>query len=225
MIMTFPPSWIVWITPVLLVWFALSLWIGYMRGFLIQLYNLLALFAAVLFAWILSEPFAKVFMIFKPDFDFFNQTAIKDLILTRINSAVWFVILFIAISILIMLGRPLVKAVGKIPGFKTINSFFGAVFALIGYYITVLILILLLTTPLITNGQTVIEESGLKYVKQYSTVFFDYANQRIEENAAIQKLISGESLTSSDSSSIRDWLLSQGISEADIIKFLEGLNQ
>lgn len=225
MIMTFPPSWIVWITPVLLVWFALSLWIGYMRGFLIQLYNLLALFAAVLFAWILSEPFAKVFMIFKPDFDFFNQTAIKDLILTRINSAVWFVILFIAISILIMLGRPLVKAVGKIPGFKTINSFFGAVFALIGYYITVLILILLLTTPLITNGQTVIEESGLKYVKQYSTVFFDYANQRIDENAAIQKLISGESLTSSDSSSIRDWLLSQGISEADIIKFLEGLNQ
>jgi hypothetical protein len=29
--------------------------------------------------------------------------------------------------------------------------------------------------------------------------FFDYANQRIEENAAIQKLMSGESLTSSDS--------------------------
>ncbi len=223
--MTFPPTWIVWITPVLLIWLILALWIGYMRGFLIQLYNLLAMFAAVLFAWILSEPFAKVFMIFKPDFDFFNQTAIKELILTRINSAVWFVILFIAISILIMLGRPLVKAVGKIPGFKTINSFFGAVFALIGYYITVLILILLLTTPLITNGQTVIEESGLKYVKQYSTVFFDYANQRIEENAAIQKLISGESLSASDSLSIKDWLLSQGISEADIIKFLEGLNQ
>lgn len=223
--MTFPPTWIVWITPVLLIWLLLALWIGYMRGFLIQLYNLLALFAAVLFAWILSEPFGKVFMIFKPDFDFFNQTAIKDLILTRINSAVWFVILFIAISVLIMLGRPLVKAVGKIPGLKTINSFFGAVFALIGYYITVLILILLLTTPLITNGQTVIEESGLKYIKQYSTVFFDYANQRIEENGAIQKLISGESLTDSDSTSIKDWLLSQGISEADIIKFLEGLNQ
>jgi uncharacterized membrane protein required for colicin V production len=64
-----------------------------MRGFLIQLYNLLALFAAVLFAWILSEPFAKVFTIFKPDFDFFNQTAIEDLVLTRVNSAIWFVIL------------------------------------------------------------------------------------------------------------------------------------
>jgi hypothetical protein len=94
-----------------------------------------------------------------------------------------------------MLGRPLVKAVGKIPGLKTINSIFGAVFALIGYYITVLIIILLLSTPLITNGQAVVEQSGLAYVKQYSAVFFDYANQRIEENAAIQKLISGESLT------------------------------
>jgi uncharacterized membrane protein required for colicin V production len=225
MIMTFPTTWIIWITPVLLIGLMLSLLSGYIRGFLIQLYNLLAMFAAVLFAWILSEPFAKVFTLFKPDFDFFNQTAIEDLILTRINSAVWFVILFVAISLLIMLGRPLVKAVGKIPGLKTINSIFGAVFALIGYYITVLIIILLLSTPLITNGQAVVEQSGLAYVKQYSAVFFDYANQRIEENAAIQKLISGESLSASDSLSIKDWLLSQGISEADIIKFLEGLNQ
>jgi hypothetical protein len=38
-------------------------------------------------------------------------------------------------------------------------------------------------------------------------------------------MISGEDLSLSDSASIRDWLLSQGISEADIIKFLEGLNQ
>ena len=225
MIMTFPTSWIVWITPILIVWLILSLWIGYIRGLLLQLYNLLALFAAVLFAWVLSEPFAKVFTIFKPDVGAFNQTAIEELILTRINSALWFVILFIGISLLIMLVRPLIKAIGKIPGLKTINSFFGAVFALIGYYISVLILILLLSTPLITNGQTVVDESGLFYVKQYSSVFFDYASVRFEENAAIQKLISGENLSVSDSTSIRDWLLSQGISETDIIKFLEGLNQ
>jgi uncharacterized membrane protein required for colicin V production len=225
MIMTFPTDWIVWITPLLIIWLALSLWIGYKRGFLLQLYNLLAMFAAVLFAWVLSEPFAKVFTIFKPDVGAFNQTAIEELILIRVNSAIWFVILFIGISLLIMLGRPLIKAIGKIPGLKTINSFFGAVFALIGYYISVLILILLLSTPLITNGQAVVDESGLFYVKQYSSVFFDYASVRFEENAAIQKLISGESLSVSDSTSIRDWLLSQGISETDIIKFLEGLNQ
>ena len=110
MIMTFPTSWIVWITPVLIIWLVLSLWIGYKRGFLLQLYNLLAMFAAVLFAWVLSEPFAKVFTIFKPDVGAFNQTAIEELILTRVNSALWFVILFIVISLLIMLGRPLIKA-------------------------------------------------------------------------------------------------------------------
>jgi uncharacterized membrane protein required for colicin V production len=225
MIMTFPISWIIWITPILIVWLVLTVFIGYKRGFLIQLYNLLAIFAAVLFAWVLSEPFAKVFTIFRPEFDFFNQPAIEDLILIKINTAVWFVILYIAISLLIMLGRPLVKAVGKIPGLKTINSMFGAVFSLIGWYVTVLILILLLSTPLVTNGQTVIEESALNDIKQYSTIFFDYANQRIEENVAIQRLLSGESLSLSDSASIRDWLLSQGISEEDIIKFLEGLNQ
>ncbi|MDP3305042.1 MAG: CvpA family protein [Erysipelotrichaceae bacterium] len=222
--MTFPTTWIVWVTPVLIIWLVLSLWIGYKRGFLLQLYNLLALFAAVLFSWILSEPFAKVFTIFKPDVGAFNQTAIEEIIQIRINSALWFVILFIAISLLIMLGRPLIKAIGKIPGLKTINSFFGAVFALLGCYITVLILILLLSTPLITNGQTVVEESGLSVVKQYSSVFFDYASDRFEENAAIQKMISGETLTGADSASIRDWLLSQGISETDIIQFLEGLN-
>jgi uncharacterized membrane protein required for colicin V production len=225
MIMTFPATWIIWITPILIVWLVLTVFIGYKRGFLIQLYNLLAIFAAVLFAWVLSEPFAKVFTIFRPEFDFFNQPAIEDLILIKINTAVWFVILYIAISLLIMLGRPLVKAVGKIPGLKTINSMFGAVFSLIGWYVTVLILILLLSTPLVTNGQTVIEESALNDIKQYSTIFFDYANQRIEENVAIQRLLSGESLSLSDSASIRDWLLSQGISEEDIIKFLEGLNQ
>ncbi|MBV1709895.1 MAG: CvpA family protein [Erysipelothrix sp.] len=223
--MTLQPSWIVWITPILMVWLGLTVFIGYKRGFLIQLYNLLALFAAVLFAWTLSEPFAKVFTIFKPDFDFFNQTAIEELVLIRVNSAIWFVILYIGISLLIMLGRPLIKAIGKIPGLKTINSFFGAVFSVIGWYVTVLILILLLSTPLITNGQQVIEESGLKYIKEYSSLFFDYANDRIAENAAIQRILSGESLSLSEGASIRDWLLSQGISEADIIKFLEGLNQ
>jgi len=223
--MTLQPSWIVWITPILMVWLGLTIFIGYKRGFLIQLYNLLALFAAVLFAWTLSEPFAKVFTIFKPDFDFFNQTAIEELVLIRVNSAIWFVILYIGISLLIMLGRPLIKAIGKIPGLKTINSFFGAVFSVIGWYVTVLILILLLSTPLITNGQQVIEESGLKYIKEYSSLFFDYANDRIAENAAIQRILSGESLSLSEGASIRDWLLSQGISEADIIKFLEGLNQ
>ena len=223
--MTLQPSWIVWITPILMVWLGLTIFIGYKRGFLIQLYNLLALFAAVLFAWTLSEPFAKVFTIFKPDFDFFNQTAIEELVLIRVNSAIWFVILYIGISLLIMLGRPLIKAIGKIPGLKTINSFFGAVFSVIGWYVTVLILILLLSTPLITNGQQVIEESGLKYIKEYSSLFFDYANDRIAENAAIQRILSGESLSLSEGTSIRDWLLSQGISEADIIKFLEGLNQ
>lgn len=223
--MTLQTSWIVWITPILMVWLGLTIFIGYKRGFLIQLYNLLALFAAVLFAWTLSEPFAKVFTIFKPDFDFFNQTAIEELVLIRVNSAIWFVILYIGISLLIMLGRPLIKAIGKIPGLKTINSFFGAVFSVIGWYVTVLILILLLSTPLITNGQQVIEESGLKYIKEYSSLFFDYANDRIAENAAIQRILSGESLSLSEGASIRDWLLSQGISEADIIKFLEGLNQ
>ncbi len=223
--MTFEPSWIPWITPILIIWLLLTLAIGYMRGFLIQLYNLLALFAAVLFAWILSEPFAKVFTIFTPDIDFFKQSAIEELVLVRINSAIWFVILYIVISLLITLGRPLVKAVGKIPGVKTVNSILGAVFALIGYYLTVLILILLLSTPWIVNGQQVIEESGLSVIRQYSSVFFDFVNQRIEENAAIQRLISGESLSVSDGESLRDWLLSQGISEEDIIEFLEGLNQ
>jgi uncharacterized membrane protein required for colicin V production len=223
--MTFEASWIVWITPVLIIWLAFTVFIGYKRGFLIQLYNLLALFAAVVFAWILSEPFAKVFTIFKPEFDFYNQPAIEQLVLTRVNSAIWFVILYIAISLVIMLGRPLVKAVGKIPGLKTVNSFFGAIFSVIGWYVTVLILILLLSTPFFSNGQTVVDESGLKYIKEYSAIFFDYASDRIEENAAIQRLLSGESLSLSDSASIRTWLLSQGISEEDIIKFLEGLNQ
>ncbi len=223
--MTFEPSWIPWITPVLIVWLILTLLVGYKRGLLIQLYNLLALVAAILFAWILSEPFAKVFTLVKPNIEFFNQTAIEELVLIRINAAIWFVILYIAISILIMLGRPLVKTIGKIPGVKTVNSVFGAVFALVGYYITILILILLLSTPLISNGQQVIEESGLSAVKQYSSVFFEFINHRIEENAAIRRLISGESLSLTDSTSLRDWLLGQGISEADIIKFLEGLNQ
>ena len=223
--MTFEPSWIPWITPVLIIWLLLTLFTGYIRGFLIQLYNLLALFAAVLFAWILSEPFAKVFTIFTPDIDFFKQSAIEELVLVRINSVIWFVILYIVISLLITLGRPLVKAVGKIPGLKTVNSVLGAAFALIGYYLTVLILILLLSTPLIANGNEVIEGSGLTYVKQYSAVFFDFVDDRIEENAAIQRLISGDALSVSDGESIRDWLLSQGISEEDIIEFLEGLNQ
>jgi len=224
--MIIPQTWISLVNIILLAWLALALLMGYRQGFLLQLYNLLAMLVALFVAWLFAPAFAKMWVIFRPDLGQLNQFIdIQELMTQQINTFIWFILLFIAMSLIIALLRPVIKAIGKLPVLKFFNRIAGALFGFLKWTIQVFIVILLLSLPIFANGEQVINESWLHLAKSASVTAFSYLEKPLNENRIIQQLLSGEALTDLDIATLRQWLKDKGLSDQAIIEFLEGLQQ
>jgi len=221
--MEIPMSLFMWINPLIIGLGLLFLYIGYKQGFLLQLYQLLSMFVSLFLAWLLSAPFANLFTLYQVDLGDLSGSPVETALNRQINTVIWFIIIFIVVSILIALFRPIVKAIGKLPVISKINGFFGLIFGFIRYWIWMLIVLLILSFPLISNGNDVVEQTWLRYIKEANAVVLQMMQEPFEENDALQQWFSNEELTEEQAFSLRRWLEKQGLSEEDITEFLEGV--
>lgn len=221
--MEIPMSLFMWINPLIIGLGLLFLYIGYKQGFLLQLYQLLSMFVSLFLAWLLSAPFANLFTLYQVDLGDLSGSPVEAALNRQINTVIWFIIIFVVVSILIALFRPIVKAIGKLPVISTINGFFGLIFGFIRYWIWMLIVLLILSFPLISNGNDVVEQTWLRYIKEANAVVLQMMQEPFEENEALQQWFSNEELTEEQAFSLRKWLEKQGLSEEDITEFLEGV--
>lgn len=216
-------SLFMWINPLIIGLGLLFLYFGYKQGFLLQLYQLLSMFVSLFLAWLLSAPFANLFTLYQVDLGDLSGSPVEAALNRQINTVLWFIIIFIVVSILIALFRPIVKAIGKLPIISTVNGFFGLVFGFVRYWIWMLILLLILSFPLISNGNDVVEQTWLRYIKEANGVILQMVMEPFEENEALQQWFSNGELSEEQEFSLRKWLEKQGLSEEDITEFLEGV--
>ena len=132
-----------------------------------------------------------------------NLPLIGQLFSVQINTFIWFIILFIGISIILWLLRPVLHFVGKIPVIKGINRIIGLAFGLIQALVLLWIVSLILMTPLFANGQEVIEKSALKYFDQVTKIVV--INTEVKELSLI-KVLSNSELNDQDRERIQVWL-------------------
>lgn len=162
--------------------------IGLKRGFLLQLVDLLSIFIALFIAWLISPVLSNWFMII-PSSIIDGSQYVKDIIIVLLNNSLWFVIVFVTCKILLLLIKPLLKGIGKLPIIKSINVFFGGIFSIIKSTIYVLLFMTILNLPFINNGQEVINNTILKYISGYANTAICYANEFINNNESIEKII------------------------------------
>lgn len=216
-----------WVINILIVLFILlRLRSGLKKGFLLQLFELLSLGMALLFATTLL-PWASEQWMFIQIQDATVDASLLSFILQSANQIVWFFILFAIGSILMFLLIPIVKVISKIPLFKPINSLFGSFFSLIGSWIWLFVISLLLLLPWVSFGPSLVNASWLSSIQTLTLTWFE-DDTIIESFEATKNMFTHfsqpQALDEETKSSLKAWLLQIGMDERVIDDFLERSN-
>lgn len=213
-----------WIINALIALFVIiRLRLGLSKGLLLMLFELLSLGLALLFASALLPLVSSQWMIVNIQDASIDSEILKTISGTS-NQIVWFFILFAIGSLLMMLLTPLVKAISKIPVFKPINAFFGALFSLVGTWIWLFVISLILLLPWIPSGTTIVNESWLAPIQ--TTTFSLFEEDTVSDTFAYSKILvtlltNPEQVNDDERAFVKQWLLELGFDEEIIDQFLE----
>ncbi len=215
-------SYIPVINIVVIVWLLISIISGYRKGFLWGLLKIACTAISVLLAWIVAPGISEIISIYPKDFAPFQDTVIADVIYSKLNYLIWFIIIYLVVSIALAIIRPLFEAITEIPILKQVNKLLGVLLGVIRTFIYMIIIIYVLNSAIFSNGDEVIENSYLKYVKSTSTTVMSFFDDVIAENASIQKFINDPlSLTDEDVANLVEWLQDSQLTSEEISEFLE----
>ncbi len=199
--------------------------LGYRSGLFLQLYSLINVFIKILIAYIFAPLFASVFKIYAIDLGILNESSLQTLLSKQMNTIIWFVLIYIALTVTLMILKPFIKGVSKVPVLKGINRFLGLILGLVKGLVYVVLLIGLLSTPLIKNGQDVIDASILKHVEAKLPFVYEQFNEWQATTDIFSFLLDGNGLKDADKDAIISWLEKQKDNLADLDKIKEDLDK
>ena len=174
--MAIPENVFPYINIAIIVIYLLMIYLGYKRGFLFELLTILYTLASLLVSWFSAPVFASLFRLFdlgKVDDKYEILSKIYD-INGLLNSIAYFLIIFLILKLVYSLLSLLVKSLNKIPVIGGFNQLLGGIFGVFNGTIIVLVLSLLLSLPVVSNGKTVKEKTFLKYIDTYSDETLSY---------------------------------------------------
>ena len=217
--MPFKLEWIILVDLLILALFIINIARGYKNGFLVSLINVVRFIAALIVASFLSGPVAKVFPLLN-----LNKGGL-DLVITqalgiRGSESIWFILIFFGVYILSFLVIPIVKLLDIIPILDSLNKLLGLIFGAILGSLKVLIVYLLFTLPIFSNGEVVLEQSRLKHFTS-SIKLVQVFTGEISDNLIFQKMVLNKPLQEKQEQEIEAWLKSMNLDEKSITEFLE----
>ena len=202
--MLIPEEYFLFINVAVILTFIIFAVFSYNRGMLLQIISLGYTALSVFVAWFLAPILAVRLPIVKLE-TLYNLYDVNPLV----NSLVYFIIIFIAMRILYLFIAPLFKSLSKVPFLGSVNKFGGLIIGIINAFIVVILVSLLLSTPLVKNGQEVKENTIFKYAEKIS----DYAVKLTVDHLNFDAL--KEKISGFNADEARDkftnWLIDQGI--------------
>ena len=137
--------------------FLFFLLVGYKKGFIKQLFKLVTLFVSLMVANILHESFGALFKITPKFLVPFQDTVLEQFFYVKINSFVWFIVLFIITLIFLKFLSVAFDFIAKAPVLSSINKWLGMAFGTINFVFVSYILIFVISMPIFTNGVMMVE--------------------------------------------------------------------
>ena len=155
--------------------------IGYHKGFLYELVNMVYTVLALAAAWFASPVFAKVF----PLIDL-NKMGTEAMMLNKlidlnntVNIAAYFLIIFLILKVLYIFISLILKSINKIPILGGFNQTLGCITGVFNATIVSLAITMLLGLPLFKNGKDAIDHSVLKYISGFSRSALTFVSEKI----------------------------------------------
>ena len=186
---------------------AIQILIGVKRGFLIQLMDCVGLLLSLFAAWLFSPVLAEWVAIVPASLNQARDTVLGPWVYGLMNQIVWFIAVFILCKLILLLVRPVVKMLGKIPLVKQANQLLGGLFGLVNTGIWLVVFSILLMLPFFENGQQVIDATLLSMPGKAAAVINEKLLEMPQDENQLQKLVDGwDQLTDEDRTLIKDWL-------------------
>ena len=185
--------------------------IGYMKGFLYQIINIVYTVFCVAVAWFASPVLAELFPLISIDkidsqYSLLNSFFNLDRIL---NTAAYFVIVFLVLKVIYIFIALLTKSLNKIPVLGKLNKILGMIVGILNATIIVFALSMLLSLPLFKNGKEVKENTVFRYIEKYTNQAVSVIAEKIVAKSGELKDIDVESYRRQ----FYDWLSSLGNNE------------
>ncbi len=222
--MLIPISIFPYVDFIIIVLFILTLLSGYKQGLLLQLLNLISVVVALFIAWLFAPILANTFTIVPASLIPFENEFMVDILLAQVNEIACFALIFILLSLLLLLLKPIVKAIGKLPIIKSFNKLFGLIFSIAIFAVNIVVATFILSTPIFQNGNELIESSLLKDIREYTLESYDIIKEPLDENLALQQLLGNrENITLADIEFIEQWMSDAGLSQQEIQSVIDDL--
>lgn len=200
--------------------------LGYKRGLLHQLLDLVGFMASLLISWVLAPYLADSVPLIPSSLDLFSTPLIGQNLHAIANTILWFVLSAIAVSLLMtFVIKPFAKGIHAIPIANILNRILGAIYGLLPFTLMALLAGLILSSPLFSNGRSSVEASVLNPVLTISDEILQSFLNQDEAGGLIQKMMKGETVKSEDLQFIPNWFESLGMPEALKIPFEKLINQ
>ena len=222
--MTIPQAVVPYINILIIAFLLISLLIGYKKGFFYQTFSLLSVLTSILVSWFFAPVLAESIWIFPEAWTPFAGTPFADVFYGKMNTLAWYLLLFIAVSLLTILLKPFADSLMELPILDTVNHILGALFSFVPAVVVWVLFSYFLSSPLVANGKEVLEKTWFGPVKTVAGNVIHILDEPYAVNSAIQKLTSDPTaLTEEDIGYLKQWLLSENpeTSEEAIQKFIE----
>ena len=216
------PSAIISYTNYLIIGFIILFIInGFRKGFVSQIFSLLATAVAILLSWFFAPVLASLIEVYPAVWSPFANTDLADIFFVKMNELSWYAILFITVLLLLMMLKPIVKSLAELPVLNIANRMLGVVVGLIPAIMILALTSYFLSTPLVKNGKDVVEATMFKQISNVTVNVVDLFGKPFERGVAIQKLTSDPlSLSAEEVTMIWEWLISENVDEETIEQFL-----
>lgn len=198
---------------------------GYRKGFVSQIFDLLTLAVALLVAWFLYTPLGEMFAIVPKSFTPFQNSILAEFFEIKINSFIWFIIVFLTTYIFLKFLAKIFNLVSKAPIISGLNRFLGVVFGIVNFIVVALIIGMVLSMPIFSDGVEAVKESKLSNIIEYSDFIMPWLEENFEEFDAIDILKKKpQQATKEDIEKIKDYLEKNELPFDKINEFIKEFN-
>lgn len=214
-------SWGLYLNIIMALIVIFSLVSGYQKGLLKGIINLVRMILSLIVASLFSGPLAQVFPLLN-----YKSGSVASMITDALelhgSKLMWFVILFIATYLVTMVIEWMFGFVDRIPILNSVNRLAGLGLGFILAYFKLYLLLVLLVSPVFKNAQPLIDNSYMKVIQDTSGIIDSFADV-VNESLATQKAANSESLDEQEQSTLENLLKEYGLTENQIVDYLEGL--
>lgn len=198
--------------------------VGIKRGFLIQLMDCVGLLVSLFVAWLFSPVLSEWAAIVPATLNPARETVLGPWVYGLMNQIVWFIAIFIMCRLVLLLIRPIIKMLGKIPLVKQVNQLLGGLFGLVNTGIWLVVFSIILMLPFFENGQQVIDATLLSMPGKAAAVINEKLLEMPQDENQLQKLVEGwDQLTDEDRTMIKDWLNDNQLTFQNLQELLNSL--